>query len=167
MNDVFVECLVERKTSPFAAVIQGLVYALAGLCFLGGIFGISVLLLPAIGLALLAYFVFPNFYLEFEYSYLDKELSVDKIMKKQKRKHIETIDLSKMELMAICSSHELDSYKNRKDVKIVDYTSKIPDRKTYAIVYPANNQLQLIYIEPNEELIHAIKSVFPRKVISL
>ena len=51
--------------------------------------------------------------LEYEYLYLDKELSVDKIMAKSKRKRVGTYSLDRMEVFAPVYSYHLDNFKNR------------------------------------------------------
>ena len=105
------------------------------------------------------------FDLEYEYLYMDREISIDKIMSKEKRKHVYNVDLNKMEFMAPVTSHELDSYKAR-NLKVYDYSSRKEDAKVYSIVYEAGAEgTVLVNIEPNGEMLRAIKNVFPRKVM--
>ena len=109
-----------------------------------------------------AYFIYMNADLEYEYLYVDKELSVDKIMAKKGRKRVATYDMGKMEILAPMNSYHLDNYKNRSD-KTVDYSSgvvKQPDTR-YVFYYDGR---QRVVIEPNEELIKAIQMIAPRKV---
>ena len=113
-----------------------------------------------IGIA--AYFIYMNANLEYEYLYLDKELSIDKVMAKSKRKKVASFDMEKMEIMAPLNSYQLDSYKNR-NVKIVDYSSgeeKQPDLR-YAFYYDGK---QKVIFEPNAEMVKAIQMIAPRKV---
>ena len=49
-------------------------------------------------------FILPLTDIEYEYSYCDKEISVDKIMGKEKRKNLATYQLEKMELLAPSNS---------------------------------------------------------------
>ena len=164
MNDCYVECLVARKSSPLLAFLKILLYGLAAALAIAGIIGFGIAFIPAILLAVLAYFVLPMMDLEFEYLYMNKEISIDKIMAKEKRKKVTSIDLNKMEIMAPFNSHELDSYKAR-NLKINDYSSKLPDSKPFAIVYQTENAQEIALIEPNEAMLKAIKTVFPRKVV--
>ncbi len=165
MNDTYVEVMVNRKTSPLLGVARIVLYALVIVCFLLGIVGSGVFLVGAVAFALVAYFVLPNFDLEYEYLYVDKEISIDKIMSKEKRKHVMNVDLNKMEIIAPLTSHELDSYKAR-GVKIYDFSSKEEGNKVYAIVYENGQEgTVMVNIEPNEEMLRAIKNVFPRKVL--
>ncbi len=164
MNDTYVEYMVRRKPNPLLLPIKVLIYFIA---FIGIIFGLSgayILLIPGIAAIALIFIWLPNMNLEFEYLYLDKELSVDKIMNKQKRKRVATIDLSKMDFMCPFNSHELDSYKAR-NAKCVDYTSKSDNARVYVIVYHEDNEEKLVSFEPNDEIVKIIKTVCPRKVL--
>ena len=165
MNDTYVEVMVARKKNPLLGVGKMLLYALVVVCVLMALFGSAVYFVGAIVFAVVAYFVLPNFDLEFEYLYIDKEISIDKIMSKEKRKHAFTVDLNKMEIMAPSGSHELDSYKAR-NAKVYDFTSREEDAKVYSIAYAADGEgIVLVNLEPNAEMLKAIKSVFPRKVL--
>ena len=165
MNDTYVEVMVDRKTSPLLGVARIALYALAAVCFLLAFIGSGAFFLGAIAFAIIAYFVIPMFDLEYEYLYMDREISIDKIMSKEKRKHVYNVDLNKMEFMAPVTSHELDSYKAR-NLKVYDYSSRKEDAKVYSIVYEAGAEgTVLVNIEPNGEMLRAIKNVFPRKVM--
>lgn len=165
MNDTYVEVMVARKKSPLVDIGRVLLYGLAVACFLITLLAGALFLIGTIIFGALAYFVVPMFDIEYEYLYIDKEISIDKIMAKEKRKKVYTVDLNKMEIMAPERSHELDSYKAR-NLKVHDFTSNLPDAKVYSIVYAAGTEgTVLVNIEPNEEMLRAIKNVFPRKVL--
>ena len=73
---------------------------------------VFIIFLPvALAAGVGAYFL--NMYtdLEYEYLYLDKELSVDKIMAKSKRKRVGTYSLDRMEVFAPVYSYHLDNFK--------------------------------------------------------
>ena len=163
MNDTYVECLVTRKVNPLFVPIKILVYLIAAVCIILGVGGVYILLVPGIVAVAAAFLVIPNMNLEFEYLYIDRELSVDKIMNKQKRKRVATIDLNKMDFMCRFESHELDSYKAR-NAKVEDFTSREENARVFVIVYHEKEVEKLISFEPNDEMIQIIKSVCPRKV---
>ena len=119
-------------------------------------------LLFAIVTGIGAYFAYMNADIEYEYLYLDKEISIDKVMAKSKRKKAATYDINHMEILAPVNSHRLDSYKNRNG-KTADYSSGIveqPDRR-YMMVLDGDVK---VILEPNEEMIKAIQTIAPRKV---
>ncbi len=165
MNDTYVEVMVDKKKSPLLGPGKVILYILAVLCLLIGLVSNFIFVILAVLVALAAYFVIPMFDLEYEYLYIDKEISIDKIMSKEKRKHVYTVDLNKMEVMAPERSHELDSYRAR-GAKIYDFSSGYEDAKAYCIAYEAGSEgCVLVKIEPNEEMLRAIKTVFPRKAM--
>lgn len=165
MNDTYVEVLVKRRTSPFLGPGRILLYAIATVCLLIAMLGNFVFIIGALIFAAVAYFVIPMFDIEYEYLYIDREISIDKIMSKEKRKHVYTVDLNRMQIMAPVNSHELDPYRAR-GVKSYDFTSGEPDAKRYSIVYEGGNEgLVLVDIEPDGEMLRAIKNVFPRKIM--
>lgn len=167
MSDAYVECLVKAKTSLLGRFFKVL------LIVMSVIFVLAMFILPPlmtfalIGAVLTgggAYFV--NMYtdLEYEYLYLDKELTVDKVMAKTKRKRIAVYQLEKVEILAPVKSYRLDNYKNRttkeKDYSIGQVLQ--PDRR-YVMYYEGS---QKILLSPSEEMIKVMKNVAPRKVFS-
>ncbi len=165
MNEAYVEYMVARKPNPLTKVLRIAVIALAViLCAIGLVTINFYYLIPGIIFGLIAFFLLPRLDVEFEYLYLDKEITIDKIFSKQTRKRAMVVDLNKMELIAPVTSHEFDSYRNRK-VPQKDFSSKNPEVKPYAIAYHDSTGDMLILFEPNAEMLKAIKSVFPRKVL--
>ncbi|MDO4965500.1 MAG: DUF6106 family protein [Lachnospiraceae bacterium] len=164
MIDSYVECLVARRKSASAMLLKIFVYALCVIFIIGGLIGFTILFIPGLIIGAVGYFLCPSPDVEFEYLYMGKELTVDKIFAKEKRKTAGVYDLNKMEKMCPSNSHELDAYKNRQ-IPVKDYSSREPDSKPFVIVYKDEAGESLIYIEPNEELLNSIKSSCPRKVI--
>lgn len=164
MGDSYVECLVSRDRNTMHYVLRIVMYVLAGVCLLLAIMGIAIALIGAIAFAVIGTFVCPNPDLEFEYLLIGRDLSIDKIIAKSKRKTVDNLDLNKMEFMCPINSHELDSYKNKK-TPMKDYSSCKADAKVYAIAYHDEKGDSLVCIEPNAEFIAAIKTIMPRKVI--
>lgn len=161
MNETYVEWLVKKKTPSYMAFLKILTIMLA-VCFIV----VGFVFLPALLIGLIfgvaAYFIYMNADLEYEYLYVDKELTVDKVMAKSKRKRVASFELDKMEIVAPVRSWHLDNYKNRND-KTTDYSSgeeKQPDRR-YVFYYDGQ---QKVIFEPNEDMIKAMQMAAPRKV---
>ena len=100
--------------------------------------------------------------IEYEYTLTDKEIDIDVIYAKQSRKHLVTLDLEKMEIMAPVESPRLHGYKSRA-AKIKDFSSKMtnPVNPICEMYYDGNKCFR---IEPDERLFKAIKDVAPFKV---
>lgn len=163
MNETYVECLVARKSSGLMSFLKILltmltvVFVLIGMMFVPGF-------LVAIATGVGAYFAYMNADVEYEYLYLDKEISIDKVMAKSKRKKVGTYSVEKMEILAPVNSYHLDSYKNR-EFKTKDYSSGVEEKpeKRYAMICEGGEK---VLLEPNEAMIKAIRNVAPRKVFT-
>jgi len=164
MGDSYVECLVSRNRENKYQIIKIVMYVLAGICILLALMGIPFLFIAGVAIGVAGIFAVPSPDIEYEYLYINKELSIDKIIEKSKRKAVASYDLNKMEVMCPVNSHELDSYKS-KNLPIKNYASNMEDAKNYAIVYRDEKTECIVYITPNEELKQAIKTVFPRKLV--
>ena len=87
MNETYVEWLVKKKTPAWMTLLKILSMMLAG-CFIliGFVFFPAFLVGIALGIG--AYIVYLNADLEYEYLYVDKELTVDKVMARTRRKRV-------------------------------------------------------------------------------
>lgn len=165
MNESYKELLVKKEKGAkdtlirVACVIPTVLLALLTLLTGNVIFFIIV-----IALGVLDYFVFQWTDIEFEYLYLDKEISVDKIMAKTRRKKLMTISVEKIEIMAPEKSYHLDPYRNRQ-TKVVDLSAghDLPDHKLYWVFYEGN---QKILMNLTEDFAKMVKGIAPRKVFT-
>ena len=95
MSETYVECLVAKKSSTILSFLKILlimltvVFVLIGIVFIPG-------LLVAIFTGVGAYFATMNANVEYEYLYLDREISVDKVMAKSKRKKAGTFTIEQI-----------------------------------------------------------------------
>lgn len=161
MSDTYVECLVARKPSVILTFLKILLTMLTVVFVLFGLFNILGLLIAVVA-GVGAYFATMNANIEYEYLYLEREITVDKVMAKSRRKKAGTFAVEQMEILAPIGSHRLDSYRNV-NAKTLDYSSGTvsqPDRR-YMMVYSGGVK---VILEPNEEMLRAIQSVAPRKV---
>ncbi len=165
MNESYVECLVKKKQSGISKVLKVFLIVLTVIFALATF----VLIIPyAFFLALAtgfgAYLV--NFFtdLEYEYLYMDRELVVDKVMAKSRRKRVGTFTIDRIEILAPVKSYHLDNYKSRQ-AKAKDYSigeELKPDRR-YVMYYEGGEK---ILLSPSEELIKAMRNVAPRKIFN-
>lgn len=164
MGDTYVECLVKGKPSGIAKVLKVFLILLIVLFVISiiitGMVGIFLAAITGVGL----YFV--NLYtnIEYEYLYLDKEITIDRVLGRAKRKRMAVYSIDRMEVIAPVRSHHLDAYRNRQ-VKTIDYSS-LEDVKAdqgYAMYYEGGER---ILLSPDEDMIKAMKNAAPRKVFS-
>lgn len=165
MNESYKELLVKKDNGAKETVIRVVSViptVLSGLLTI--LTGNPIIFIIAIAFVGLDYLVFQWTDIEYEYLYLDKEISVDKIMAKTRRKKVTTIDVNKIEIMAPEKSYQLDSYRNRQ-VKVTDLSAghDLPEEKLYWIFYEGN---QKFLMNLTEDFAKTIKGVAPRKVFT-
>jgi len=165
MNESYKELLVKKDKGVKETLIRiacVIPTVLIGLLTL--LTGNIIFFIVVIALGVLDYFVFQWTDIEFEYLYLDKEISVDKIMAKTRRKKLTTINVDKIEIMAPVKSYQLDSYRNRQ-TKVMDLSAghDLPDQKLYWVFYEGN---QKILMNLTEDFAKTVKGIAPRKVFT-
>ena len=163
MNEAYYEVMVTRKGSPMMKVVQIVTALLAGVFAVAMVMGFvwGILLATAFGIA--CYVVTMISVVEYEYLYVDKELQIDRILGKSRRKRMETLDLNELELLAPLRSHELDRYRND-NYKKTDYSSGKEENEQAKYIMIIHNR-QIVF-EPTEELVKTIRMFAPRKVFT-
>lgn len=162
MSDIYIECLVQaRKSRAMKALQICLVVTTVFSLFWAMLLWPFLILTVAAGVG--AYFLGLYSDVEYEYCYMDKELTVDRILSKSKRKNVATFDMNRMEIFAPADSWHLDEYKRRTATE-VDYSGETEASDIcYVMFYDGNKK---VYLTPNEELIKALKNIAPRKVFT-
>lgn len=164
MTDSFKEFLIEQTQTATNKVLAILCIAL-GVVALGGMFFVHwVFLIVAAALGLVSYLIyFRKMTVEYEYNYMDKEMSVDVIYNQSSRKRVESIDFNKAEVIALAAGDAIKDYNNR-NLTVSDYSTKEADTdeiKTYAIVYEGGRKILVSF---NEEILGEIYRAMPSKV---
>lgn len=164
MANYFSEWIVARETPSKVKAVRALLIVVS-------ILGVAlIVLVPYVGFLLEAGIVFlaylyiaNNSYVEWEYSFADKTLFVDKIMGRAKRKKMGEFELSNMEVAAFNDSYHIKEY-DKKELKTFDFTSLNPDKKKFAIILPHNNETVKVLIEPDDRMLKELKDIAPRQV---
>lgn len=174
-----IEVVVNRRKNPLVSVLRVLciIGAVTFLFFgltLMSVIGLGALIPIAIGAGCIvgAWAARMNSQVDYEYSLVDRELRVAKIMNKERRKSVGQYDLNKMEILAVTSSSQLDSYHNMNDVKTLDYSSADPAQndslfELYLIDQNTKERLLLnLADEDGQKLLNAVRMFAPRKVVT-
>lgn len=166
MGDVFVEQIIKKGVSlgGLAIRIGAIFLVIIGLLLipLFGILGITITVL----LGYLAYLAFVYTSVELEYSFVNGELTIDRILGKRKRKPGETYDIRNAELIAPANSEEV-ARKSEYLTKL-DYTGTRNTDDHYAIIIDDVDGVKgalMITIEPDERLVEAMYNVRPNSFI--
>lgn len=162
MGDIFVEQIIRRRISLSGIVLR----ALSIFALLVGILLIPRLLMLGFTIAiLLGYVVYLTFVytnVEYEYSLVNGELSIDKILGKRKRKAGEEYDLKKAELIAPIDNPEVEAKSN--NVVKANYAGNMGEFGKYALILNGVDGIKgqlMVIIEPNDSLKEAMYKVRP------
>ncbi|MCR5655285.1 MAG: hypothetical protein K6G07_06570 [Lachnospiraceae bacterium] len=161
--DNYIEYMVKKPSKKITKLIRVILIACGGFLFMVGIMSIFPITLLGLLFFLAAYFVSLYSYVEYEYLYLDKELTVDKIMNQTKRKNACVYKLEKLVACAPLGHSTLAGYEY---LKAADYSSGLSTGNPYKLVFEGeNNKKECIIIDTNEELVKSFKMCAPRIVV--
>jgi hypothetical protein len=163
MHDSYVELIVKRKTPLKEQMLKVAIIIITVIAFLIGMVN-QIVLIAAIGMGILAYFLVPRFDLEYEYILINNELDIDKIMSRTRRKRVISYDLTKMVILAPLNSHHMDYHKNNRNLKAANYSSLIEKNKKYAMVIHTEKENQFVIFEPDKNMLNILQKNAPRKV---
>ncbi len=164
MSEAFKELLIKQRESKKDKLLGIAMVVAAVVSLLSALLIHFLFLFGAIAFGILSYVVyFRKMHVEYEYTYMDKELRIDCIYNESKRKSIAVLDLNKMEILAKENSRHLDNYKNRQ-VKEMDFSTGEEDTEelsTYIMYYKGTDKY---YLSLTENFMQAIRFNLPQKV---
>lgn len=162
MYDLSVEQIIKVKAPAWSVVIK---VAVIAACVL------AVTTIPgtyAMGLCILALFVvatvfvFKYFNYEYEYSLVEKELKVDKIISQSFRRNCGVYNIERASLIAPVGSQEALRMEH-KQLKPADYTKNDGSDGVYVIyAYNDSNELVKIFMQPDERMLNALREAAPK-----
>ena len=163
MKDVYVEWLVPRKRSLTDNIIRVTAVLMTVACGVLWLLSLNTLIfIVTLVLGVITFFAFNRTDVEYEYIYVNGELGIDRILAKSRRKRIATFDTGRVEIIAPLNSYHLDGHKHKK-YRELDFTSGIRTENSHIFVmYYAEGKKVLL--EPNRELMTALKGELPLKV---
>ena len=164
-SDIICEQLVKRKIGPKQMVIVALVGSL-GLILAWVLFDLAFVFVDRTAMlgailfigciALTVYLVRFILLVEYEYSFVNGELTVDKISAKSKRKHMIDVSVKHFEKIG---KYDPEKVNNLKVEVVRDYASDSYAPETVYAYYKDNGsgRKTLLIFTPNEKLIGSIK----------
>lgn len=171
MNDVFVEQIIEQRPTTKSNLIK-LGIALAAILISSVVLFFAVLrVIFPVTLALCcwgAYILIKSQNLEFEYSYTNGELDIDKIMGRRRRQHILSVRVRTFDIFAPMTAEFEREFTSNTIIHTEDVSSspKAPNR-WFAKYVDNEGRTTLLIFEPNERMIAAIAGMIPHKAKGL
>ncbi len=162
MSDFYTEQLIKKRTDGKDIAMKILLIAVTVISFFIAFLMPFLLLLPIVLIAA-DIFLFRRMDVEYEYIYINGDLDIDKVMHKEKRKHMLSMNVQDMELLAPEGSFQLQSYRTG---KVYDYSSGDPSATgRYVLVFTRSGETVKVLFEPNRDLVEGFFLLAPRKVI--
>lgn len=163
MKDVYVEWLVNRRPSKVFKALKALCIVVIVLVAAAFLLTFNVfLMVGVVAMGFATHYANSFTKVEYEYIYVNGDMAVDRILNKSSRKRLIVFDMSKVEIVAPLGSPKLDGFAH-KDYKQVDYTSGVrkPGSHIFVMYYGDG---QKVLLEPNRELVEAMRDKIPHKV---
>lgn len=163
MKDVYVEWLVNRRPSKVFKALKALCIVVLVLVAIAFLLTFNVfLMVGVVAMGFATHYANSFTKVEYEYIYVNGDMAVDRILNKSSRKRLIVFDMSKVEIVAPLGSPKLDGFAH-KDYKQVDYTSGVrkPGSHIFVMYY---GEGQKVLLEPNRELVEAMRDKIPHKV---
>lgn len=161
-EDAYAEWLVKRKDPPYAVpvkVVMILILAVSVLLALTTLFGIVLAIVAAVAL----YLVFINLSVEYEYLFVEGDLSIDRILAKTRRKKVMECKKDEIQIVAPSDSYLLKDYE-KSGMKVYDCSSRT-GAKTYSLICQQGADCVKVIFEPNDRMLRSMRSYIPGKLI--
>lgn len=183
MNDICMEYMIKKKKDKkdilfiagiltagviislvLFAVMYAAAIALMAQQIAGFAFSIGFVIIAFIWYG--AYLLMSSRNVEYEYSLINSEIDVDKIMSKRGRKRIISLDFSEAEIVACIEDNEHNhSYKNpNKQVKLYNAVADTNKGYVYFVDFYHEGEASRLLFQPTGKMIEAIKKFNPRNV---
>ncbi|MCR5639827.1 MAG: hypothetical protein K6G04_00580 [Lachnospiraceae bacterium] len=165
-QSLFVEQIVARRNPPMTKVTLGIMVALTVFVGLNGILFLQpVILVMFLILLALLYFMYLQVNIEYEYSVTDGELDIDIIRWQRKRKHLLTIPMESVVVIAPGKSEPVSAYSGR-NLKTYDCTAHDATHRYYTLVFKPQGSTteEKLLFEPDERVLDNLWRKAPSKV---
>ncbi len=171
--EIFIEEMVKkRKDGAYYAKLLGLgaLCAFLVVLLMGVILPIFSGLGPIIFLATAgciygAYYLATSEELEFEYSLVNNEIDIDKIVNRKKRKHVTTANLRELDDFGTIKNPEFARYFRDAGVKKIYACRDKNAEDVFFLVYSENTVKKMLIFSPSEKIIDIIVKYNPQKVL--
>jgi len=165
MEGLYAEARAKKKVTTTDKLIKFVLVGGMIACFALGFLSFKMIFI-ILGLIFLGvgYYFLPRLATEYEYVFCDGQVDFDKISGGAKRKTMLRVDFEKLVVVAPKNSHALDGYRHN-GVQVKDFTSLEEHARVYGMVISGGEQNIMIYFEPSDKMLAAMKQKAPRKIM--
>jgi len=165
MDGLYAEARAKKKVTLKDNIIKVLLIGgMIGSFGVGFLGGSMILFIVGLVLLFVGYYFLPRLATEYEYVFCDGQVDFDRISGGARRKTMLRVDFEKLVVIAPKNSHALDGYRHN-GVEVKDFSSLEENAKVYGMVISGGEKQTMIYFEPNEKMLAAMKQKAPRKIM--
>ena len=146
MRDIVFEWFVPHVPSRKQMLVKAVITSAVIVFFADAFFFAAIMLIPTIVLAVVGFFLFRSWKLEYEYVYVNGDFTISKIIRKEKRKDVFHCDRKDIQYV--------------REGKLTEDGCQVSDFSSgweKADVYTLRTGNRLVYIEPNEEFLQDLR----------
>ncbi len=165
MSDRFTEQLVKKQpssadTAKKLALIIGMLLLMALTIFIAFTTGLFIILTITLALGYLGYFLLTGMSVEYEYTFTNGELDIDKILGQRKRQNLITVDASKFEDFGRVTA----DMPQKPDATLVLCSDNTGEDEYYADLTTEEYGETRIIFTPGEKMAGYIEEALPRNL---
>ncbi len=171
--DIFIEEIVERKrnfkhiAASFGIVLLSVLVAFVIGTFLPLLLPVLTGIVPLLVVAVfyLAYRIVVSQNVEYEYSMVNTEIDVDKIVNRRNRKRLTTIKVTGLEAYGFCNSEQgtFNRYLSDVSVKKIYAVAEKNSDSNYFVVYFSDSVKSMLIFSPSDKIITNIEKFNPKR----
>ena len=162
MENISIEQIIKVNPPKYVKALKvGMI--LLSICSLLLIAAIPFGVFLPVGFVVATIFLFRYYNAEYEYSLLEKELTIDRIMSKSSRRRCGIFNIARLEIMAQYGSDKLKDTE-RRNYKTYNYSANIDINKTFVLVVQSNKEMVRIILDPDERMRENLWKLAPSKV---
>ncbi|MCI5811506.1 MAG: DUF6106 family protein [Clostridiales bacterium] len=165
MDEIFNEKMVKKLPDTREAVLKGVIAvvsiaAMTASIMYAGVMCILVILAVGVGY----YFLNKQFEIEYEYILTNDELDVDKIIARERRKHLLSVDIRTFEILAPMKAEYKSEYENPSITNRIDASSSVKSDKRWFAVFRDGEKKTLLIFEPGKKMREGMRHIIPRTI---
>ena len=163
MGDIFNEKLIRKLPSGKDLILKGAIGFAAIVIMTAAIMFVGLMSIPVVlTVGVCVYFAYKQFEVEYEYILTNDELDVDKIIARERRKSVISVDVRSFEIFAPVKDEYKREMENPEIVQKIDASSSVKSTKRWFAVFDYEEKRTLLMFEPGKKMRANIRMLIPR-----
>ena len=171
--DIFIEEIVQRKrtlkqlAATIGIILLSVLVAFVLIVVVSSVapFLASFVPLLVVGVFYFAYRLAVSQNVEFEYSMVNTEIDVDKIVNRRNRKKLTSVRVTGLEAHGVCGTEQGDFNRYLSDVSVkkIYAAAEKNSESNYFVVYFSDSVKNMLIFSPSEKIVKNIEKFNPRR----